>query len=356
MGRDVNGKARRVYGPLRASQDEAKADLSALRARVASGVAPDRQRLDAYLREWLDARALHLKTRTIRTYRMDVENHIIPALGMLRLSEVTPAHVAVFLDALMTDSVSVARKCRATLHAALEHAVRQERIARNPVSVTEPPRTPRATLERWEAKHARAFAKTARLHRDGSVFLLILATGLRAGEALGLMWDDLDGDVLDVRRQLLTVDAPMMDTPKTTRSVRKLRLGGDVLGMLADHRMSLELEGLMVERDVPRVDGSIMTGVLMFPDPEGKPWRLDVLRKRYKEILAAAKVPTVRIHDLRHYHLSRLISLGLDPATVSRMAGHSRTSTTMDIYVEAFEDNLARTSVTLADLVGRDDE
>lgn len=352
MGRDIDGKPKRVHGPLRATRDEAKADLSTFRASAALGVAPDRQRLDDYLRQWLEARSLHLKTRTVRTYRSDIENHIIPELGGLRLNEIMPAHISTFLDSRLRASVSVARKCRATLHAALEFAVRQERITRNPVAVTDAPRAPRADLERWQPKHAKAFAKAARLHRDGPIFLLILATGLRAGEALGLMWDDLEGDVLAVKRQLLTVGPPQLDTPKTVKSVRKLRLGSDVMDMLSDHRMALELEGLLDERDVPRVDGTMVTGALMFPDPEGRPWRLDVLRNRYKAMLTAAEVPPVRIHDLRHYHLSRLIDLGVDPATVSRKAGHSRTSTTMDIYVEAFEDNLALSSFTLEELVG----
>lgn len=360
LGRKPNGRPRRVYGPLRASQAEAKADLAALRARAdAGGGAPDRQRLGEYLDDWLASKRLTVKARTFDTYRADVENHVKPNLGHVRLGELTPAHVKTLLDSLrLGKRPSVARKVRAVLHAALHDAVREERILRNPVAVTAPPATPKADVTRWSEAHARAFAQAASTHRDGAVFLLVLATGLRIGEALGLMWDDLEGDVITIRRQLLTVGQPRFDLPKTERSVRKLRLGSDVIRLLDRHRAVLTSEGRLGEGDYPLAGGGLVTGVLMFPDEHGRPYRLDRLRPRFREMIAAARlssgegIPEARIHDLRHFHLSRLISLGLDPATVSRRAGHSRTSTTMDIYVDAFEDRLGRVTVTLDELVG----
>lgn len=360
LGRKPNGRPHRVYGPLRASQAEAKADLAALRAQAAAGGgAPDRQRLAEYLDAWLASKRLEVKTRTFDTYKADIENHVKPTLGSVRLGDVAPAHVKALLDELRQGKrPSVARKVRAVLHAALGDAVREERILRNPVAVTAPPATPKASITRWSEAHARAFAQAAVTHADGAIFLLILATGLRIGEALGLMWDDLEGDVLTVRRQVLTVGVPRFDLPKTERSIRRLRLGADVLRLLEGHRAALEASGRLAEGDYPLAAGGAVTGVLMFPDEQGRPYRLDRLRPRFQSMLAAARlpngegIPEVRIHDLRHFHLSRLISLGLDPATVSRRAGHSRTSTTMDIYVDAFEDRLGRVSVTLDDLVG----
>lgn len=351
-GRKPNGKSYRVYGPLRKTQDEARADLSALRTQVATGVTPSRQRLDDYLRHWVENQP-QLKYRTISTYRADIEVHIIPVLGGLRLDEITVAHAQDFVNqALKTKSAAVVRKARATLHAALEAAVLTERLSRNPVSLVKAPPTPRASKSKWKPKHAQAFARACTRNREGSVFLLTLATGLRAGEALGLMWDDLDGDVLKVRRQLRTVGPPVYDTLKTKRSRRNLRLGADVVGMLVDHRLMLAGEGFLSEGEYPHADGWTITGVPMFPDELGRPYRLDRLTPHYREIIADAKVPYIRIHDLRHYNLSRLINLGVDLATASRRAGHSRNSTTSDIYVEAFEDELAQTSVTLEDVIG----
>lgn len=357
----LDGKRRRAYGPLRKSRPEASADLSTLRAQLASGVEPSRQPLGEYLLKWLEDKKPALKERTYQTYKGDVENHVIPALGAVRLCDLKPAHVQDLVNDIRKGSVAAARKSRAVLHAALEDAARLERIPRNPAALVEAPATPRAPLPKWTAKDAQAFAKeAAQQPLAGPVFLTCLAAGLRIGEALGLMWDDLDGDTLTVHRQLVTVGPSRLDTPKTEKGSRRLRIGRDVVGMLVDHRLTLDRMGLLREVDVPWVDGPNgeprppTTGALMFPDPRGLPWRLETLRDRFNLLIAAAKVERIRIHDLRHYHLSRLIALGHDPATVSRRAGHSRTSTTMDIYVEPFEDRLLGAGVELADLLKSD--
>lgn len=353
----LGGKRRRVYGPLRTSKPEASADLSSLRAQVASGAEPDKEPLADYLTSWLKAKS-NLKERARRTYEGDIERHIIPALGAVRLSDLKPAHVHKLVDDLRPHSVSAARKARAVLHAALEDAVRQERIIRNPAAVVPAPKAPASTVTRWRTEDAAAFAKQAKtLDVAGPVFLLCLAAGLRAGEALGLMWDDLEDGTLTIKRQLVTVGPSRFDTPKTAKGARRLRLGRDVIGMLTDHRLTLQRLGLLREVDVEWVDGPggevrpPTTGLLMFPDPRGLPWRLETLRDRFNEVIAAAGVPRVRIHDLRHFHLSRLVALGHDPATVSRRAGHSRTSTTMDIYVDAFEDRMVGAGVELSALL-----
>src|SRR5690606_18861229 len=130
-------------------------------------------------------------------------------------------------------------------------------------------------------------------------------------------------------RALRTVGKPVLDTPKTKRSVRRVRLGADVHGMLIEHRLKLQERGLLKVREFEMEDGREKVkvhGALMFPHETGAPLRLDVIRKDFKLMLAKAKVPEIRIHDLRHYHLSRLINLGHDPAIVSRRAGHSRIS------------------------------
>lgn len=347
IGQDGEGKSIRSYGPLRESREEARADLSVMRQSAEMGVAPDKERLADYLLQWVED--IDVKKRTRDTYRADIKNHINPVIGSIRLCDLTPAHVNAMLRKARKGSQSTARKARSVLHNALEDARLEERIVRNPVSVTAVPPKPKADLTRWQPAHAAAFVEAARAHHNGTVFLLSLTTGVRIGEALGLMWHDLSGDVLTVRRQLRTVGDPVFDTLKTKRSERKLRIGADVLGMLLDHRAKLQDDGLYKEGEYAAEWGT-QEGALMFPNPVGNPYRLDVLRKDYEAIIEAAAVPRVRIHDLRHYHLSKLISMGVDVATVSRRAGHSRTSTTLDVYVEAFDDLFERLSVGFDDM------
>lgn len=355
LGRGADGKRKRVYGPLRTSKQAAAADLSSLRAMTVTGTEPDKEELGDYLRAWLEGKKPDLKIRAYDTYKADLENHIIPALGGIRLCDLKPAHVERLVSTLRKSSLAAARKSRAVLHAALEDAMRVERIPRNPAALVPAPKAPPRPKIAWKVSDAREFARHAmHVPLAGPVFLTCLATGLRIGEALGLQWRDLEGDVLSVRRQLLTVGPARFDTPKTRKGRRKLRLGVDAVAMLEAHRRDLQRLGLHQHITVPWVGGEAESALLMFPDHRGLPWRLETLRDRFNGLIAAAEVPRIRIHDLRHYHLSRLIDLGEDPATVSRKAGHSRTSTTLDIYVEPFEDRLLGAGVELADLLKSD--
>src|SRR5690606_5362836 len=112
---------------------------------VAAGGEPDKEPLADYLRAWLKGKT-DLKVRARDTYESDIENHIIPAIGAVRLCDLKPAHVFKLVDGVRETSVSAARKARAVLHAALEDAMRQERIIRNPVAVVPAPKAPAATI------------------------------------------------------------------------------------------------------------------------------------------------------------------------------------------------------------------
>ncbi len=189
---------------------------------------------------------------------------------------------------------------------------------RNPLALVKAISVPRAELKKWTPEEAGRFLAAARSDKFYALFYLALAVGFRAGELLGLHWNDLNGRVLFVQRQLATVGTPVFVPPKTAKSVRKLALDDFTLAVLFAHRESQS------ERE--RAAG------LIFPAFNGQPMRLENLRTRhFNPIIEAAGVPRIRIHDMRHYHLSRLVELGLDPAEVSRRAGHSRDSTTIDI-------------------------
>lgn len=341
----------RSFGPLRKTRGEAVADLSALRAAAKLGVNTSTTTLGAYLDAWLAGKSLKVRARD--TYKTDIRLHLKPTIGHVKLCDLTPSHVKAMMTTAQKAGPSAARKARAVLHAALQDAVVEELVVRNVASLVDAPPVPRREPVRWETEHAAAFIEqAASVTLSGPVFLLVIGTGLRIGEALGLLWSDLDRDYLLIRRQLLTVGAARFDLPKTRQGSRDLRLGADLLAVLDAHRQSLGEIGLLRPVSVPWADGrrKPVVGELMFPSPRGVPWRLETLRDRFNEMIDAAKVARIRIHDLRHYHLSKLISGGTDELTVSARGGHSRPSTTRDLYGYAFKRRVER-PVGLAEMV-----
>lgn len=148
-----------------------------------------------------------------------------------------------------------------------------------------------------------------------------MATGLRRGELLGLRWDDIKGNVLHVKRALVKAKGELeLSTPKTAKGTRRVSLSPDVLVMLLQHRQLQDAERLHSWPD----------SGLVFVSEIGTPLNPDNLTRLRKQLMKAAKVPEVRLHDLRHLHASMAIKSGVDPKVLADRLGHARASFTLD--------------------------
>ena len=157
--------------------------------------AAGKERLEAYLRTWLETVATpKLKRSTLTTYRGYIENHLVPRLGQRRLNQLRPDHIDIALAEMASEGLRPAsiRQIRAILRSALGHAEKRGIVARNVARLSEPPRVNRPELMTLSIEQARALVAAAAGERLGPLWILLLDTGLRRGEALGLRWRDID--------------------------------------------------------------------------------------------------------------------------------------------------------------------
>jgi len=170
--------------------------------------------------------------------------------------------------------------------------------------------------------------------------------GLRRGELLGLRWKDLNGLVLSVRHSLTVLGGtPHFTTPKTRKGERHITLSLDVLEVLAQHRIIQEAEARALG-DAWTDSGLIFTsevGTLIHPRN---------FERTFKGLLKDAKVTVALLHDLRHLHVSLLVSKGFDPRSIADRVGHTNPSFTMDVYSHMFATQRAQAAVGMADLLG----
>jgi len=174
-----------------------------------------------------------------------------------------------------------------------------------------------------------------------AVFLrLAFVTGARRAELCGLQWGDFDGSRLWFRRSVVyTPTSGIVVKGTKTERERVVVLDADTAGILEGHRVE------EVTQLGPLTDATY----LFTSDPFGRtPWRPDYVTKRFAHLRTTLGLPPVRLHDLRHASATYALRDGIEMAVVSKRLGHSRQSTTSDIYSHVLEGRDAAAADVLA--------
>jgi len=363
------GKRQQIVRGGYATSTGARRDLGATREQVARGiVANDRLTTGQYFDEWLTSKT-DVKRSTLRSYRQHGDRWLIPQLGHHRLRDLRVTHVAEAL-AEVTSSDATRQRVRATLRAALADAVRQGLVPNNVAALVKlpPGKRPKAlvwTAERvarwreadelpspvmvWTPTQLGAFLDAAADDRLYGLWHLIAHRGLRRGEACGLGWSDvdLDGARLTVRRQRVQLGTEVYeDIPKSDAGTRVVALDAGTVAALRAHRRH-QIEDRMVWGPA-WVDSG-----LVFVADDGAPLHPEAVTDRFHAIAAAADLPPIRLHDLRHGAASIMLAAGVDMKTVSETLGHSTLGLTADTYTSVYTEVAAEAAEAAAALVPR---
>jgi integrase len=240
------------------------------------------------------------------------------------------------------------RYMRAVLRAALNDAVKWGIISRNAATLVDLPRAVRLEIRTLDPTEARRFLAAAKQNRVGSLFSVALAVGLRLGEALGLGWQDVDlkAKTLRVRRALQRVDGELRFVePKSERSRRTVSLPDFAVTALTGQRTAQKKDRL-------RAGSKWTDSGLVFTTTIGSALDERNVRREFDSILAAAKLPMMRIHDLRHTCASLLLAQGVHPRVVMETLGHSQISLTLDTYSHVLPALGADAAAKMDSLVG----
>jgi integrase len=340
------GKRRRAsfYGPTaRAVRDKMKA----ARQRLDAGapVKDATRSVGDWLAHWR-ATTLMASDRAASTrdlYARLIRSHLEPApLGAISLDKLRPSDVERLILDLRSAGLSdsTIRLVYNVLRVALDGAVRDGLIARNPAAVVAWP-----GVKRREAKHLDAGAVAAVLRAaEGSRFhaplMLIAATGLRRGECLSLRWEhlDLDAAVLKVANTIGRFGGRLViSEPKTTRSRREIPLYPAIVTMLRKHRTAQKEERL-------RAGNQWRDTGLVFTTALGRPVEPNNLYKATLKAAQRAGVEGVAVHTLRHSAAVAWLESGVHIKAVADLLGHSSISVTGDVYGHT-SDTAARAAI-----------
>lgn len=319
------GKRRRrtIYGK---TKTEALAKLKAEQRAIDSGVVRTTTRgtVGELLTRWLAFVKSRVEPKTFERYRSCVDVHLIPLLGGIPLERLTAENI----DEAMTAIADKGRTCSnpfAALRRALNQARKWKLIAANPCQDSTPPaHNPRefVPLTRSQMLDLLRLSSQHRLH---GLFVVLLTTGCRIGEAIALRWEDIDFDGARMRivHTLEELNGKArLKVPKTMASRRVVLLPPITVEALEEHRERMRGEGFI---DTPFV----------FVDSRGGFLRSsNVLRRDWRPLVKAVGAPTARIHDARHTVASLLVANGAPMRAIQGMLGHSSPSITMKHYAK----------------------
>jgi integrase len=327
----IGAKRKTLYGKTRGEVSE---KLTKAMADRDDGLVFDADNLKVgeYLERWLVDSVLDtVRPTTYERYEQIVRIHVRPALGSVKLKNLTPVHVrGLYREKLEAGlSARTVQYIHVTLHKALKQAVQDGLIPRNATEAVKAPQVRREEMRPLSAEQVKVLLEVARGDRLEALYVLAIHTGLRQGELLGLKWEDVDleSGTLRVRRTLVTAKGgPVLTAPKTKGSRRSVKLTQDAVEALRSH-LKHQLQEIDRAGSLWRENG------LMFASESGEPLDRRYLTScRYKALLKRAELPMIRFHDLRHTCATLLLSKNVNPKIVSEMLGHASIAITLDTY------------------------
>lgn len=340
LGRDiVSGKPRHLSRNFTGARRDADKRLRELIREVEEGKAASTDSTVAFLLdEWLRLQeAQRLSPTTLASRISYCDHHIKPTLGPRRVRDITARD----LDRLYSDigtklSPRTVRHIHATVHRALEQAVRWGWVDKNVADLASPPaaRSDRAVAVDLSALPD--ILREARRRNPAIERMIALAamTGARRGELCGIRWSDCD---LEAKR--LTIRRAVKWTPQrgvevgSTKTHQERTISMDEISYLAIVAQMEESRATAAETglDLPADPWLFPDDGLDAPMPPGR------VSSTFRRIANTVGLPEIHFHSLRHFSATQLIAAGVDVRTVSGRLGHADPSVTLRVYSHALE-------------------
>lgn len=331
----LTGKRRQKRITARTKNEVEALATQALAAIEAGGFAEaDAKKLTVsqYMTRWHESIEGSVKPITYRRYGDLLRLHVLPNIGAVQLSKLSPEHLQrLYANRLSKAGLSPTSvgTIHVILHRALKQAMRWGLLTRNVTEAVDAPRKATPTCATWSQKQATDFLAVADNHDWAALWRLALLTGMRRGELLAVHWKDVDlvRGVLAVRYSYSRGGAGgfVIGQPKTTSGRRSIALPRSVVEVLQKHRVR-QVEGRL------KLGTSYEDQDLVFTNALGGPLHPNTMALHFHRLSAEAGVPRIRIHDLRHTSATLMLANNVHPKIVQERLGHSDISMTLNRY------------------------
>ena len=299
-----------------------------------------RMTLGEWLDKWLDEYMIFtVRESTLDSYRAMVKNQVKPFIGGKQIASLTTADMQKFYNKIKKEgrvrehpihgktlADSMVRGVHMMLHEALDVAVRERLLVKNPTNGTTVPKCNYPEKQILGDSQLDTFLEAIKGEEYWDAFFYVeVMTGLRRGEICGLKWQDInfEENKLQVKRSVSVKKGGgvSIGETKTETGVRSILMPPSVADVLQNRKQRAITEWVFPN----------------FMHPE-QPISPATAYRKLKIILKHAGLPLIRFHDLRHTFATHATHGGVDPKTLAGILGHTNASFTLDTYTHVTSD------------------
>jgi integrase len=352
----VTRKQLYAYRTVHGGKRDAQRMLAEMITEVDKGlVARTNATVKDLLEAWFELAAADFSPTTVKETRGYMDRSLLPTLGHRQLAKLNPAEIDAFYQRLRASggvrgqplAPATIRRIHGVLRRALGQGVKWGWLAVNPAASASPPKVPQPDITPPSPEQLLRLLERARRESPelACYLLLAAATGARRSEMVALRWSDIDLDdaVVRISRGIVIGNHGLVEKDTKTHSSRRVSLDAGTAAVMAEHRQKMLARAEVCGAEL------LGDGFVFSNEPDGAVcWFPASVSRWFKQLCDREEISNVRLHDLRHFVATQLLSAGVDVRTVAGRLGHRNAATTLNVYAHFLE----QTDRVAADIIG----